>query len=156
MTSRIGLCFMLLLSPLSLFAGKPKADQPFYECSYEHPASAGTCATSPVAIHTVLPEYSEEARQAQLAGEVVVALVVGKKGVPSDVHVVKSLGKGLDERAIAAVEQWRFTPGTYKGHAVAVSVTLPLDFQHCDTPGAYQLFPAPGSDFSIAEAEPGK
>jgi len=157
MAGRVGLYVMLLLCPLSLlFAGKPKADQPFYECSYEHPASTGPCATSPVAIHAVLPEYSEEARQAQLAGEVVVALVVGKKGVPSDVHVVKSLGKGLDERAIAAVEQWKFTPGTFKGHAVAVSVTLPIYFQHCDTPGAYRIFPAPGSEFSIAEAELGK
>src|SRR5260370_17049206 len=117
MTSRIGLSFMLLLCPLSLlFAGKPKSDQPFYECSYEHPASAGPCATSPVAIHAVLPEYSEEARQAQLAGEVVVALVVGKKGVPSDVHGVKSLGKGLDERAIPPAQPWKFTPPPFKRH----------------------------------------
>src|SRR5260370_22353828 len=148
---------MLLLYPLSLlFAGKPKSDQPFYECSYEHPASAGPCATSPVAIHAVLPEYSEEARQAQLAGEVVVAMVVGKKGVPSDGHVVKSLGKGLDERAVAAVEQWKFTPGTFKGHVVAVSVSLPIYFQHCDTPGVHWMFPAPVSEFSMAETELGK
>src|SRR5260370_42580196 len=113
MTSRIGLYVMLLLCPLSLlFAGKPKADQPFYECSYEHPASAGPCATSPVAIHAVLPEYSEEARQAQLAGEGGGALGVGKKGVPRRFHVVKSLGKGLSERRIAAREQWEFTPWT--------------------------------------------
>jgi TonB family protein len=112
----------------------------------------------------VLPEYTEEARQAKVAGQVVLSLVVSKKGLPSDVHVVTSLGKGLDEQAVAAVGQWKFMSGTYKDHAVPVTVTVPVYFQHCgvtqqstsaDNEGAahaHHLFPAPGTDFSVSES----
>lgn len=153
-------CSILLLSPFQLFsadkADKPKkykSGEPLYPCSYEHPSSAGPCATSPLAIYEVMPEYTEEARQAKLAGEVVLSLTVGKKGLPSDIHVVKSLGKGLDEQAAAAVEQWKFTPGTYKDHAEPVIVNLSFNFQHCDAPGVHRLFPAPGTSFALTDPE---
>lgn len=162
---KIALCFILLLSSHWLFAADQSKDKPLYPCSYEHPASAGACATTPVAIHTVLPEYTEEARQAKLAGQELLSLIVGKKGLPSNVRLLKPLGKGLDEQTIAAVEQWKFIPGTYKGHTVPVVVTLSLYFDHCnsaadaapagagDAAPAYRRFPAPGTGFSLAEPD---
>jgi TonB family protein len=157
-------CLFFMFSALSLFAADKSKDKPLYPCGDEHPASAGACATTPVATHTVLPEYTEAARQAKLAGRVVLSLVVNKKGLPSDVHVVTSLGQGLDEQAMAAVERWKFTPGTYKDHSVAVTVKVPLYFEHCgsardsspnaneDAPPTHYLFPAPGTEFSILES----
>src|SRR5262249_18612773 len=101
--SKIAFGFVFLICPLWLSAADRSKDKPLFPCSDRHPASAGACATTPVAIHTVLPEYTEEARQAKLAGRVVLSLVVSKKGLPSDIHVVTPLGKGLDEKAVAAV-----------------------------------------------------
>ena len=161
---RIALRCVLLFFPLWLSAGDKSKDKPLFPCGDEHPSSSGACATTPVAIHSVLPEYTEEARQAKVAGRVLISLVVGKKGLPSDIHVVESLGKGLDEQAVAAVEQWKFSPGTYKDHSVAVTIKVPFYFEHCgsvrdpapgareDAPQTHHVFPAPGTEFSIADS----
>jgi TonB family protein len=51
-----------------------------------------------------------------------------KDGCPSQIRVVKSLDRGLDEEAMAAVAQWRFEPGRLAGAPVDVLVTIMLDF----------------------------
>lgn len=56
----------------------------------------------------VEPSYSEEARVAGLEGTVVVAGRLGPDGSLHDLRVRRSLGLGLDERALAAAAQWRF------------------------------------------------
>lgn len=67
------------------------------------------------------PEYSDEARVAELEGTVVVAGATSEDGRASDLRVSQSLGLGLDEKAIEAVRQWRFKPGTK-------SISVPVDF----------------------------
>ena len=57
------------------------------------------------------PEYSDEARLAQFEGTVVVTGSVGEDGRLRDLRVNQSLGLGLDEKALEAVQQWRFSPG---------------------------------------------
>ena len=71
------------------------------------------------------PEYSEEAQLAELEGTVIVTLASGadQSGQPEDLRVTQSLGLGLDEKAILAVEQWRFQPNT-KSTSVAVDFSL--------------------------------
>ncbi|MBZ5631569.1 MAG: TonB family protein [Acidobacteriia bacterium] len=70
------------------------------------------------------PEYSAEARLAELEGTVVVTGVVDESEYPRDLRVTQSLGLGLDEKAIEAVQQWRFRPDT-KSTNVAVDFSLP-------------------------------
>jgi TonB family protein len=70
------------------------------------------------------PEYSNEARIAELEGTVVVAAAAGEDGRAKDLSVSKSLGLGLDEKAIEAVQQWRFQPDT-KSVSMAVDFSLP-------------------------------
>jgi len=56
------------------------------------------------------------------------AIVTGD-GWPSQIRVVRSLGRGgLDEKAMAAVAQWRFEPGRLAGAPVDVLVTIMVDF----------------------------
>jgi len=43
--------------------------------------------------------------------------------------VVKSLGMGLDEKAIEAVEKWKFKPGMKGGQAVNVRATIEVNFR---------------------------
>jgi TonB family protein len=89
----------------------------------------GGGVTAPTLIHKVEPEYSEEARKAKFQGTVVLYVVVDEKGMPKDIKVVRPLGLGLDEKAVEAVEKWRFRPGYLNGKAVAVAATVEVNFR---------------------------
>jgi periplasmic protein TonB len=75
------------------------------------------------------PEFSEEARKAKHQGTVVVRATVGPDGKIHDPHVVRSLGLGLDEKAIEAVNQWLFEPAIKDGRKVAVYVDIEVNFR---------------------------
>ena len=85
--------------------------------------------TAPRAIYDPEPEYSEEARHIKYQGTVVLALVVDPQGRARDIHVARSLGMGLDEKAVEAVKNWRFTPGTQNGSPVAMQVDVEVTFR---------------------------
>ena len=75
------------------------------------------------------PEFSEEARKAKHQGTVVVRATVGQDGKIHNPHVVRSLGLGLDEKAIEAVNQWLFEPAVKDGRKVAVYVDIEVNFR---------------------------
>jgi TonB family protein len=56
------------------------------------------------------PSYSEQARSAKVSGIVVLHLIVTAEGYASNIQVKRSLGYGLDEKAVEAVGTWRFEP----------------------------------------------
>jgi len=72
------------------------------------------------AIFSPEPEYSEEARKAKYQGTCVLWLVVGPDGHPREVRVTRSLGLGLDEKAIETVKTWKVEPAMKDGKPVAV------------------------------------
>ncbi len=74
------------------------------------------------------PEYSEEARKAKYQGTSVLSLIVGADGRTRDIHIARSLGLGLDEKAIEAVKQWKFDPAMRDGKPVAVEISVEIDF----------------------------
>jgi TonB family protein len=88
----------------------------------------GGGVSAPKEIYAPEPEYSEEARKVKHMGVVVLQLVVGPDGTPRDIRVVRTLGLGLDEKAIEAVKKWRFDPAKKDGKAVAVSVNIEVNF----------------------------
>jgi TonB family protein len=92
--------------------------------------------TYPKLISKVEPEYSEEARKAKHQGTVMLNVVIGDDGVLSEIKVVKSLGLGLDEKAIECVKKWRFEPGTRGGKPVKVEATLEVNFRLLSTCGS--------------------
>jgi len=75
------------------------------------------------------PEFSEEARKAKHQGTVVVRATVGPDGKIHQPHVVRSLGLGLDEKAIESVNQWLFEPAVKDGRKVAVYVDIEVNFR---------------------------
>lgn len=91
--------------------------------------SPGLGVTAPRAIYDPDPEYSEEARKVHHQGTVMLALIVDAQGRARDIRVMRSLGMGLDERAVDAVRKWRFQPGTKDGQAVAVQVNIEVNFR---------------------------
>jgi len=89
----------------------------------------GTGVTAPKLVFAPDPEYSAEAKNAKLEGVCVLALIVGADGYPRDIKVARSLGLGLDEKAIEAVQKWRFLPARKGGVAVAVAINVELQFR---------------------------
>ena len=87
----------------------------------------------PKAIYSPDPEYSETARQAKLQGTCVLWLVVGPDGKPRDIRVLRTLGLGLDEKAIEAVKHWRFEPAMKNGKPVAVQINVEVNFHLLNT-----------------------
>jgi periplasmic protein TonB len=75
------------------------------------------------------PEYSEEARKAKYQGTVVLWVAIGPDGRPRDIRVQRSLGMGLDEKALEAVKTWRFDPATKDGRPVAVQINVEVNFR---------------------------
>jgi protein TonB len=88
----------------------------------------GGGVSAPKATYAPDPEYSEEARKAKYQGTVVLSLIVGADGVPRDIKVARSVGLGLDEKAIETVKTWKFDPGTKDGKPVATYATIEVAF----------------------------
>jgi periplasmic protein TonB len=91
--------------------------------------SVGGGVSAPKEIFAPSPDYSEAARKAKFQGEVVLSLVVDAQGNPTDIHVVKPLGMGLDEKAMEKVRTWKFIPGKRNGIPVPVRVLLDVTFR---------------------------
>lgn len=75
------------------------------------------------------PAYSEEARKNKLQGTVQLSLVIDATGTPTQIAVLRPLGLGLDENAIEAVSQWKFSPGMKNGAPVAVQTQVQVTFR---------------------------
>lgn len=75
------------------------------------------------------PEYSEAARHKRIQGTVVLLVVVDQQGRPTTLYVIRSLGHGLDEPALRAVQRWTFQPGTFQGTTVAVAINVAVNFK---------------------------
>jgi len=89
----------------------------------------GAGVSPPRVIHQVEPEFSDEARKHRREGRVVIKATVGTDGRIHDPHVTRSLGWGLDEKAIEAVSQWLFDPAVKDGRKVAVYVDIEVNFE---------------------------
>jgi protein TonB len=90
--------------------------------------SPGNGISIPRAIYSPEPEFSEEARRSKYQGEVTLLATIGADGRTRDLVVVRSLGMGLDEKAIEAVRTWRFEPGMKDGRPVAVQMNIIVNF----------------------------
>jgi protein TonB len=83
----------------------------------------------PTLLKQVRPNYTTEALRLRIQGTVMLKVVVGHDGIPLAIRITRSLDPGgLDEEAIAAVREWRFTPGLVGNTPVDVLVTIQLDF----------------------------
>ncbi|RPI56326.1 MAG: energy transducer TonB [Acidobacteria bacterium] len=93
------------------------------------PYRPGSGVLPPRVLREVKASYTEDARRRNLEGEVVLEIVVRRDGSVSDVKLVSGLPSGLNERAIAAVRQWRFAPATRLGQPVDVIVEVAVEFK---------------------------
>jgi periplasmic protein TonB len=88
----------------------------------------GGGVSAPVVILRVEPVYTEEARKAHYQGVVVLWAIVRKDGSLEILKLVRGLGLGLDESAVAALRQWKFRPGMIDGSPVDVGLNVEVSF----------------------------
>jgi TonB family protein len=89
----------------------------------------GNGVTAPKPVYSPNPEYVDKARREKIHGNVTLAMTVTAEGKVRDQKVTKSLDKGLDKQALAAVSTWRFEPATKDGKAVAVRINVDVTFE---------------------------
>ena len=89
---------------------------------------AGRGVSPPHPTYSPEPEFSEQARNVGYEGVCVLELVVDAEGMPQNIRVTHAAGMGLDEKAIEAVQKWRFRPGMKGDTAVAVRINVETSF----------------------------
>jgi TonB family protein len=104
----------------------------------EGPPSLGADGSGPVAIgggikppiktYDPPPRYTEEARQGQIQGVVILEAVIDREGNIPRVKVLKGLPSGLTDSAVETVKQWKYKPATLEGKPVAVFMVLTISF----------------------------
>jgi TonB family protein len=84
--------------------------------------------TPPHVISKIEPQYTEQARAQKIQGKVVLTMIVNPDGRADHIRVMRSLDKGMDANAVAAIRQWTFEPGEKDGKSVRVAVTIEVNF----------------------------
>jgi len=93
------------------------------------PYRPGSGIVAPGLLHEVKPDYTEAARRRGIEGDVVLEIVVRSDGGVGTVRILQGLDPGLDQRAIEAVRQWRFSPARRLGSPVDVIVEVAVEFK---------------------------
>lgn len=104
------------------------------ECGPPVPAPVSTYqigggVTAPSLAFQLEPEYSEEARSAKVQGTVILYVEIDPAGHANNIRVTRSMGLGLDEKAMEAVTAWRFVPGMKGGRPVTVAANIEVNFR---------------------------
>ena len=91
-------------------------------------SSNTSLSTKPRILSKPEPQYTEEARQNQITGTVVLSVVFAETGEVTDIQVIKGLSHGLSERAIEAAKQIKFVPAESNGKKVPFKILLEYNF----------------------------
>jgi protein TonB len=92
------------------------------------PRRPGDGVVNPVPLSQPKPNYTVQAMQAKVTGEVWLDAVVEANGTVRILKVLKGLPFGLNDEAMKAARQWLFQPATAGGKPVPIQVTLILEF----------------------------
>ena len=91
------------------------------------PLRIGGDIAAPAKIRDVRPVYPQEARDANVQGIVIVEAIINRDGSVRDAQVLRSVDM-LDDAALDAVLQWRYTPTLHNGEPVEVIMTVTVNF----------------------------
>jgi TonB family protein len=93
------------------------------------PRKIGGGVSAPVLIYSAVTEYTEQAKKDKVDGTVLVNFWVDEQGMTKHVHVRRGVGDGLDEKAVEAVNQYRFKPAMKGGKPVLVEMNSEVNFK---------------------------
>jgi TonB family protein len=116
-------------------AGIPPSGRPFGHLANGDPiyqvgknAAEQVSISAPKVTKSPDPEYTELARIARFQGVTVLSVVVLPTGDTGEVKIVRPLGMGLDDRAVATVQTWKFNPAMKDGTPVPVQISVEVSF----------------------------
>jgi TonB family protein len=90
----------------------------------------GGGVSAPIQLNQVEAEFSDEARRAKYQGVCLISMIVDAQGNPQNPRVIRTLGMGLDEKALEAVRKYKFRPAMKDGKTpVPVMVTVEVNFR---------------------------
>jgi TonB family protein len=89
----------------------------------------GNGVSAPSILYKQEPEYTEQARKANLNGTVLLYLEIDPSGRAQNIRVLRGLGLGLDKNAVESIGKWRFRPGYKDGRPVTTSVQIAVRFR---------------------------
>jgi len=85
--------------------------------------------TPPVLLSHAEPEYTPEARQLKIQGDVVLRVTITTSGTMVVHSVIRGLGHGLDENAMRSATTYKFRPATQNGQPVEYTTNIIIKFQ---------------------------
>jgi TonB family protein len=85
--------------------------------------------TAPVLLSHSQPEYTAEARQLKIQGDVVLRVTITATGQVIVHNVIRGLGHGLDESAVRSAPTYKFQPATKNGQPVDFTTNIIIKFQ---------------------------
>ena len=93
----------------------------------QEPVRVGGAIKPPTKIKDVRPVYPPIAQSARVSGVVIIEATIGVDGSVTDARVIRPVAL-LDQAALDAVRQWKFSPTTLNGVPVAVIMTVTVNF----------------------------
>lgn len=105
----------------------PPPPSEHYEIDGQEAVRVGGAVKTPAKIHDVRPVYPPEARDAGISGMIIMEVAIDTQGLVRSTFVKRSI-PALDQAALAAVRQWRFTPTILDGKPVPVLMTVTVNF----------------------------
>jgi TonB family protein len=126
---RIAAAAILIFAPQFVAAQdtKPAADKKS-DAKTDEVYTAGGDVKPPKVLHYVEPDFSASSQEAYVEGVVRLSAIVNLDGQPSDLKVIAGLNAEEDKTALAALQQWRFKPGTKNDKPVRVRITVEINF----------------------------
>lgn len=107
----------------------PKPDTVSSIAGFDKIYSPKRGVTPPRLIFFTDPEFPPDAREKKIGGISVVSLIVDQAGNPEHIRIIQPLGSGFDEKAIAAVSQYRFKPALLNDQPVNVELHIEVNFR---------------------------
>jgi TonB family protein len=93
------------------------------------PHRIGGGVKPPRLLSSTEPDFNDVARRLRYSGAALVNLWVEPDGTVGHLSIVHAIGLGLDERALFAVQQYKFAPATQNGKPVLVELNVEVNFQ---------------------------
>ena len=110
-------------------SGEPQVQTEHPENMPQVPRRIGGGVLPPRVIYQVEPTFSKKERGDQINGSVLINLWVDEQGNPQHVHILRSLNETYDDKALRAVEQYKFAPATENGKPVLVELNIEVNFK---------------------------
>lgn len=123
----------VVFSSLLLFTGTPSTTQNAQDANKTQTAKPAKYS-QPSCKHCPSPDFPNEARKAKIqSASVLLDVTVTEEGTAKDVRVIRDPGDGFRDKAVEAVQKWKFKPAKDKdGDPVAARVNIEVVFRSPD------------------------